>query len=128
MARAAPETETEMFGWFGNSYERQRQRIHETLRDYPIYLPPYRGRYAHKKARENFNYFVETKNARQSYIESYLRKTGVPVGATPREVNKIGKWLWDNGGCFLPLAFMERHESQSTYAPEWTGDFIGLNV
>jgi hypothetical protein len=117
-----------MFGWFGNSYERQRRRIHGTLRDYPVYVPPYRGRSAYKKAKENFNYFLRTKNDRKSYIEKYLTKMSVSVGDTPGEINEIGKWLRDNGGCFLPLAFTERHESQSTYAPEWTGDFLGLNV
>jgi len=117
-----------MFGWFGNSYERQRQRIHETLRDYPVYMPPYRGRSAYKKAKENFEYFLRTKNDRKSYIENYLRKMNVPVGMTPAEINRVGKWLCDFGGYFMALSFSDQLDAQSVYDPEWTGDFAGLNV
>jgi hypothetical protein len=117
-----------MFGWFGNSYERQRQRILETLRDYPVYLPPYRGRHAHKKARENFNYFLQTKNDRKSYIENYLRKMNGSVETTPAGINRIGRWLRDYGGYFMALSFSEQLDARSVYDPEWTGDLAGLNV
>ena len=118
-----------MFGWFGNSYVRKRQRFLETLSDYPVYLPPFTGRpHAYEKARENFNYFLQTKNDRMNYIKNYLRKLNVPAGTTAADINQIGRWLRDHGGYFMATSLKEQHDAQRFYKPEWTGDLVGLNV
>lgn len=112
-----------------------RQRyLRRALRGYPLYDPPHKVEerlLSREKAIENFDYFMQVRQQRAAFFQSWLRRH-FRVAATPDEggVRALSRWGNRYAGLLLyheGLGVKPR-ESYFTYAPPWTRAFVGCNV
>ncbi len=112
---------------------RKYRRMEAQLSDYPIYMPPHRQHAEYlvqRKARANFDYFIETKSERLEFFGAFLGRFNIRYGFADEEVLNIVKWYERNIYYILPYRRRNYHlfEALEGFKQSWDGPLRGLNV
>ena len=82
-----------------------RRKVWSTLRDYPVYSPPFRDSEkvpSKKEIRANYDYFLEQKAARLGHLATYLTRFSIELHLAPETLPALDRWLYRYGGHLLP--------------------------
>lgn len=116
-----------MFGFV--TRELDKRDLRRALRDYPEYVPPFRGKVRLKRAQvgANFEFFIEQRKARLEYLEKFLNGFDVPLRLAPEGLPSLDAWLLRYGGHLVPRGG-DAIDALEAYVPPWTGVFVGMNI
>jgi hypothetical protein len=110
-----------------------RRKVWRSLRDYPVYAPPFTYGKDWKTApsraqiEQNYKYFREEKAGRLRYLAGYLASYSVELRLKPDALPALGRWLYRYGG-YLDPGGGDVILALSRYQPAWVDKFRGLNV
>jgi hypothetical protein len=142
-----------MFNWLQRREPKdlieRRQFLSEAMVDYSVYQPPHRQgpNYIRRKSEqsedehiglfrqfvargnENFQYFMEQRNARLAALYGFLNKFGVNAGLDDAGLTAVSAWFPGNG-CALVGNLRDKAVVQAFYQMNkpWTHALRGFNV
>jgi hypothetical protein len=116
-----------------------RLKVGRSLRDYPIYAPPFarsKSALSHMEMDANYQFFLEQKAARLESLARYLGEFSVQLSFEPETLPTLERWLYRYGGHLVPargshvtLGGDPRVASALfNFQPAWVGPYHGLNV
>ncbi len=107
-----------------------RWKVWNTLLDYPVYSPPFRGSgkvLSKEKIRANYDYFLEQKSARLDHLAKYLMRFSIELCLASEALPALDRWLHRYGGHLFPSGG-GASEALQHYEPAWTRKYHGLNI
>jgi hypothetical protein len=111
----------------------RKRLLRRAFRDYPLYDPPHKVEerlLPKEKAAGNFDYFMQVRQQRLAYLQSWLRRHfGVTVTLDEKGMRALSRWGNKYAGLFIvQKPEVHRAGSYFNYDPPWTGDNAGYNV
>jgi hypothetical protein len=111
----------------------RKRWLRRAMRNYPLYDPPHKieERLLSKtQATENFDYFMQVRHQRVTYLQDWLRRNfWVVVTPDTTGVKALSRWANMYAGLLLDKRTTKvSPPSYFTYEPSWTGDNAGCNV